>query len=403
MANYQHLGKIALMESQIIDFKKLDIKSDDLTIVGFKYNKSLEKTLTKPTSFLVGVLKRFWKNKWAVGFLFLLILILLLTIIIPLVSPYPSFAPIVSNVTPTFIRSLPPRLIGMDPIHTYEGQISNVLIEALQKYDQNLPDSQKIIVSYQILQGGTSAILTIHPYRIPQLNDVYPVIGTDINGYDMWTKMWAGFASSLGLAVLVSIISIIIGTIYGAIAGTFAGSTVDIVMMRIIDVIGSIPTIVLLIVLSLVLSSSESAGGSINSDSLAFSLILTNWMSPAYLVRMHIIRTKDAEYVQATRVIGGSRARCIFVHMLPNISGRIFVRFVNTIPAIIFLQASLIFVGLQSADTNTFGQILQDTYDVTNVPQMLYGPVVLFCLFSVSMQIIANAINDAIDPRVVGR
>ncbi|MDE6562894.1 MAG: hypothetical protein K2J98_01265, partial [Malacoplasma sp.] len=74
MANYQHLGKIALMESQIIDFKKLDIKSDDLTIVGFKYNKSLEKTLTKPTSFLVGVLKRFWKNKWAVGFLFLLIL-----------------------------------------------------------------------------------------------------------------------------------------------------------------------------------------------------------------------------------------------------------------------------------------------------------------------------------------
>ncbi|MDE6429333.1 MAG: ABC transporter permease [Malacoplasma sp.] len=403
MANYQHLGKIALMESQIVDFKKLDIKSDDLTIVGFKYNKSLEKTLTKPTSFLVGVLKRFWKNKWAVGFLFLLILILLLTIIIPLVSPYPSFAPIVSNVTPTFIRSLPPRLIGMDPIHTYEGQISNVLIEALQKYDQNLPDSQKIIVSYQILQGGTSAILTIHPYRIPQLNDVYPVIGTDINGYDMWPKMWAGFASSLGLAVLVSIISIIIGTIYGAIAGTFAGSTVDIVMMRIIDVIGSIPTIVLLIVLSLVLSSSESAGGSINSDSLAFSLILTNWMSPAYLVRMHIIRTKDAEYVQATRVIGGSRARCIFVHMLPNISGRIFVRFVNTIPAIIFLQASLIFVGLQSADTNTFGQILQDTYDVTNVPQMLYGPVVLFCLFSVSMQIIANAINDAIDPRVVGR
>ncbi|MDE7088239.1 MAG: ABC transporter permease, partial [Malacoplasma sp.] len=327
----------------------------------------------------------------------------LLTIIIPLVSPYPSFAPIVSNVTPTFIRSLPPRLIGMDPVHTYEGQISSVLIQALQKYDQSLPDSQKIIVSYQILQGGTSAILTIHPYRIPQLSNVYPVIGTDINGYDMWTKMWAGFASSLGLAVLVSVISIIIGTIYGAIAGTFAGSTVDIVMMRIIDVIGSIPTIVLLIVLSLVLSSSGSAGGSINSDSLAFSLILTNWMSPAYLVRMHIIRTKDAEYVQATRVIGGSRARCIFVHMLPNISGRIFVRFVNTIPAIIFLQASLIFVGLQSADTNTFGQILQDTYDVTNVPQMLYGPVVLFCLFSVSMQIIANAINDAIDPRVVGR
>ncbi|MDE6645794.1 MAG: ABC transporter permease [Malacoplasma sp.] len=403
MTSHQHLGKIALMKSQTIDFKKLDIKSDDLTIVGFKYNKSLEKTLTKPTSFLVGVLKRFWKNKWAVGFLFLLILILLLTIIIPLVSPYPSFAPIVSNVTPTFIRSLPPRLIGMDPVHTYEGQISSVLIQALQKYDQSLPDSQKIIVSYQILQGGTSAILTIHPYRIPQLSNVYPVIGTDINGYDMWTKMWAGFASSLGLAVLVSVISIIIGTIYGAIAGTFAGSTVDIVMMRIIDVIGSIPTIVLLIVLSLVLSSSGSAGGSINSDSLAFSLILTNWMSPAYLVRMHIIRTKDAEYVQATRVIGGSRARCIFVHMLPNISGRIFVRFVNTIPAIIFLQASLIFVGLQSADTNTFGQILQDTYDVTNVPQMLYGPVVLFCLFSVSMQIIANAINDAIDPRVVGR
>ena len=406
MNSQQHLGKIALMESQQIDLSKLAITKDDLQIVGFKFNKSSEKSLTKPISFVSGVLKRFVKNKWAVGFLILLILILLLAIIVPLISPYPSFAPIVSNISPTFIRSLPPRLIGMDPIHTYQGQISKVLVDALQEINDKLPDGQKIIVGEpQILQGGTSAILTIHPYRIPELANIYPIIGTDINGYDMWTKMWAGFASSLGVAVLVSVVSIILGTIYGAIAGTFAGTTVDIVMMRIIDVIGSIPTIVLLIVLSLVISSSGTNGESttINTQSLTVSLILTNWMSPAYLVRMHIIRTKDAEYIQATRVIGGSRSRCIFVHMLPNISGRIFVRFVNTIPSIIFLQASLIFVGLQSADTNTFGQILQDTYDVTNVPQMLFGPVVLFCLFSVSMQIIANAMNDSIDPRVVGR
>ena len=399
-----HLGKISLMESQIVDLSQLDIKESDLQVMDKTNLKSSEKLVTKPISFISGVLKRFFKNKWAVGFLILLVVILLLAIIVPAVSPYPGFAPIAPSVSPVFIKNLPPRLIGMDPVFTYQQQISGTQVQVLQSLDENgMGVGGKIIVDIQWIQGNQYAILTLHPYRIPGLSDVYPVIGTDTNGYDMWTKMWSGFASSLGMAVLVSAIAIVIGTIYGAIAGSFAGTIVDIVMMRIIDVLGSIPTIVLLIILSMVISSDGSSSSSITTDSLIFSLILITWMGPAYLVRMYIIRAKDAEYIQTTRVIGGSRARCIFLHMLPNISGRIFVRFVNTIPSIIFMQASLIFVGLQSANTNTFGQILQDTYDITNVPQMMYAPIVLFSLFSVSMQIIANAMNDAIDPRVVGR
>ena len=399
-----HLGKISLMESQQIDLSKLQIKESDLEILDKTNDKVSEKLVTKPISFLSGVLKRFCKNKWALGFLILLVIIFLLTIFVPAISPYPGFAPIVSNVSPIYLKNLPPRLAGMDPIFTYQTQISGTQVQALLSMDEKgLGVGGKIVENVEWLQGQQYAILTIHPYRIPALSNVYPIIGTDTNGYDMWTKMWSGFASSLGMAVIVSIVAIVIGTIYGSIAGSFAGTIVDIVMMRIIDVLGSIPTIVLLIILSMVISSDGKSSSSITSESLTFSLILISWMSPAYLVRMYIIRAKDAEYIQTTRVIGGSRARCIFLHMLPNISGRIFVRFVNTIPSIIFMQASLIFVGLQSTDTNTFGQILQDTYDITNVPQMMYAPIVLFSLFSVSMQIIANAMNDSIDPRVVGR
>ena len=136
-----HLGKISLMESQIVDLSQLDIKESDLQIMDKTNLKSSEKLVTKPISFISGVLKRFFKNKWAVGFLILLVVILLLAIIVPTVSPYPGFAPIAPSVSPVFIKNLPPRLIGMDPVFTYQQQISGTQVQVCRLYTSAAADA----------------------------------------------------------------------------------------------------------------------------------------------------------------------------------------------------------------------------------------------------------------------
>ena len=114
------------------------------------------------------------------------------------------------------------------------------------------------------------------------------------------------------------------------------------------------------------------------------------------------MRNKDVEYVQATRTLGGSQSRIIFLHMIPVIAGRISVIFVNLIPTVIFFESSLVFLGLKPTSELGLGLQLYDAYTVSNVAQLV-SPIVVFAAFTISAQIIANALNDAIDPRVVGR
>lgn len=401
----QHSGKVSLMNDNFGELQNIEVNSELLVNVDFRQFQQKEKTLSRPISFFRGVLKRFFKNKWAVVFLIIFIVICLMALIIPLTSPYPSFYPILSNTNPQLIRMLPPRLIGMDPIYTYPEPISSDIYEAVKQLDDAGEGIRGNIIVSAIQQEGNPNFywLTLYPYRIPALSNLYPVIGTDTTGIDMWTKVWDGFAGSLGTGIIVSVFAIIIGSIYGAIAGSFAGKTIDIVMMRIIDIIGSVPSVVLLIVLSLVIASSNpDASATLDNTSITFSLILISWMGPAYLVRMYIIRNRNAEYIQTVRVIGGSKSRILFFHLLPNISGRIFVRFVHMIPGVIFFETSLIIIGLRTPTSNSFGQIFTDTYG-TNLAQMVYAPIAIFALFAVSTQIIANAMNDAVDPRIIGK
>lgn len=380
-----------------IDF---EINSESFTKVDIYSLNRTDQIVGKPSKYIVEIIRRFLKNKWAAGLFIVFLIIILTTIIAPFASPYSPTTPIASGGS--ILINLPPRLSLSDfPLQKMYGQLSDI----------NIAKSNGIFVtgSDKYLNAGNGLWeYFVSPYTFPSLQDKISILGTDGGGIDIWTKLWASVAQSLWVAVVIAIASTVFGVIYGAISGSFAGKAADTFMMRVVDILSGVPTLIWLIILSVVITSAQSSSGDatqgsgVTNISIIPSLIFVSWMSPAISTRTYILKNKDAEYVQASRTLGSNQARIIFSHMIPVILGRLAVIFVNLIPTVIFYEASLVFIGLKSTTELGLGVMLNDAWRVQNVA-LIASPIVTFALITISAQIIANALNDAIDPRVVGR
>lgn len=368
---------------------QLRLSENDFKIVDiYKINRN-DQMQGKSSKFFIDVVKRFFRNPWAVFFLLLLLAVVLLTIFVPIFSQY---SPTSSVAVTSFANNLRPRI----PFLGLNGYYDTVLSQSqVDYYLNNVPN----FIVYQYPQiVGQQAFVTINPYALPELQNVYPIFGTDSSGVDMWTRTWYGTGNSLIYALIVALSSIIIGAIYGSISGSFAGKAVDNVMMRLVEILSGVPSILWLLVLSLIFSQGSASG--VNNISMTFALILISWMGPAVLTRTYILKTKDAEYIQATRTLGGNQARIIFKHMIPNISGRLIVRFVHLIPAVIFYEATLVFLSIKSPFDIGLGTLINQGYLASDQLYLLLAPSVVLILITLSSQIVANGINDAIDPRI---
>ncbi|MDC4163429.1 ABC transporter permease [Mycoplasma bradburyae] len=357
--------------------------------VNEQLNKQSQ-VIGKPSNYIVDIIKRFFKNPAAAVFTVFLIILILLSIIAPIASPYDPINPI--GIDDVFFN-LPPRIFGLNP--TKIARIPSVF---LYMYDGVIVDQKDV--------GNGIVQITYHPYDLEQLRNIYPIFGTTQGGVDVWTNLWKAIQTSLGSALIVSVFATIIGVIYGSISGSFAGKWVDTVMMRIVEIISGLPTIILIIILAQIFVGSDgNVGGNLSLASLNAALISLYWTGPARITRIYIVKTKDAEYIQAARTLGASQWRIIFVHMIPNISGRLSVMFVNFIPVAIFVDSGLVFLGLKSSQDLSLGTILSSTYQniSSDLLHISLPPIIIFSLFTISLQIIANAINDAVDPRIIGR
>ena len=371
------------------DFERIDIK---------KLNRT-DQVVGKPSKYLVDIIKRFAANKWALVFLVLFLLIVVLAIFAPIISDAMGYSATkyIGNMTEVkWIKNLPPRLKGQDPIaYWHAGTLATV-----EEYKK----AGIFIDSYANSSGYITIVYA--PYRLKGLENIYPILGTDTLGVDIWNKLWTSTRISLFLALWVSVLSVIIGVVYGSIAGSFVGKAPDTIMMRFVEIISGVPSIVWLLILGIVFKGAvgegESSAVTLDSTTVGISLLFILWFSPAIATRTYIMKTKDVEYVQATRTLGGSQSRIIFLHMIPVIAGRISVIFVNLIPNVIFYEATLSFLGLKPISNLGLGVMLTNAQTVSNIPEMV-SPIFVFALFTISAQIIANALNDAIDPRVVGR
>jgi ABC-type dipeptide/oligopeptide/nickel transport system permease subunit len=218
------------------------------------------------------------------------------------------------------------------------------------------------------------------------------LMGTDDIGHDYLTLVLRGAQQSLNVCVLVVIISTLIGAPYGAISGYFGGK-VDALMMRFVDVLLTLPFIVVVGALG------HHFHG--NWFVVAFLIGIFNWVIQARLVRGQVLSLRQQEFVEAARALGASDLRIIFRHLLPNVTGVIIVQATLDIAGAILAEAGLSFIGLgiQSPDTSLGLLTNQAREAVDTRPWLFYFPGAMIIMIALTINFIGDGLRDALDPR----
>ena len=223
--------------------------------------------------------------------------------------------------------------------------------------------------------------------------------GTEELGRDLWTRVWFGARYSLIIGILAATIDFIIGVIYGGISG-IASRRVDSVLMRIAEVVYSIPYLLIVILLSVVFSGS---GAGTSLPVLILAMTLTSWVPMAILVRGQVLQLKESEYSLASESLGASKGWILKKHIIPNTLGPILVNVTLTIPRAIFAEATLGFLGLGiQAPKSSLGSLANDGLAGMAVGRayQLIIPAILISLIMFGFNVLGDGLRDALDPRL---
>ena len=218
--------------------------------------------------------------------------------------------------------------------------------------------------------------------------------GTDVLGRDMWVRVWAGGRVSLIIAILATIIPYTIGMTVGGISGYYGGQ-VDMIIMRVIDVLMGIPSMIYNILLMIVL-------GSGNITTLVIAFTITGWLGSARSTRGLVLQLKNREFVMASQTLGASTARIIARHLIPNTLGISVVGMTMSIPGIIFAEAFLSFIGLGVAPPNpSWGQLIKaSSENFKDYPYQFIIPCACISLTLLCFNLMGDGLRDALDPRL---
>jgi oligopeptide transport system permease protein len=238
---------------------------------------------------------------------------------------------------------------------------------------------------------------------------VFPhIMGTDALGRDYAIRVIYGTRISLIVGIFSALIVVIIGIIYGSISG-YAGGKTDLIMMRIVDIIYALPDVLIVILLSVaikdIVSTAKSElitkmGAGMVSIFIVFGLLY--WVGMARQVRGRILSIKEKEYVLASRSIGASPARIIMKHMIPNSVSVIIIVAAMQIPAAIFTESFLSFLGLGvSIPMPSLGSLAADARSGLNsYPFLLLFPSLSIFLIVLSFNLLGSGLRDAFDPKL---
>lgn len=235
------------------------------------------------------------------------------------------------------------------------------------------------------------------------------LFGTDKLGRDYFIRCIYGTRVSLAVGVLAAIMVLIIGVVYGSISG-YAGGKVDMVMMRIVDVIYSLPDMLIIILLSVVFNErlAPIIKGTIfaklgaNMLSMFFVFGLLYWVTMARLIRGQILAIKNNEYVLAAKAIGTPNGRILRRHILPNCLSVIIITTALQVPSAIFTESYLSFLGLGvSAPLTSLGSLANDARQaMQSYPYRLVIPAIIIVLIVLALNLIGDGLRDAFDSKL---
>lgn len=220
-------------------------------------------------------------------------------------------------------------------------------------------------------------------------------LGSDYLGRDLWTRLWRGSRVSLMIAFVSVIVNVFIGVIYGSIAGYYGGK-VDMILMRITEIISAIPRIVVVTMFIMFFGT--------GIFSIIMALVIKGWVGTARIVRAQFYRFKGREYVLAARTLGTKDRILIFRHILPNSIGPIITSTMIKVPSAIFAESFLAFIGLGlQAPEPSLGVLLSQGQKVLlHFPNQALFPGVLISVLMISFNLFANGLRDAFDPTLRG-
>lgn len=328
--------------------------------------KAQQEVMGESVTFFKDGCRRLMKNKLAVGSIVVLVLLLLSIIIIPFFVPY-----------------------SYEDIITVDG-----------RRDKTATNLAPFEWSDRELQYMEETGEQLFPH----------VMGTDSLGRDYFIRVIYGTRVSLAVGLVASIMVLIIGLIYGSISG-WCGGTVDIIMMRIVDIIYSLPDTLMIILLSVVLNETlkpviekvpmlQSLGTNMIALFLVFGLLY--WVGMARLVRGQILTIKENEYVLAAKCLGAPSSRIIRQHILPNCLSVIIITTALQIPSAIFTESYLSFLGLGvSAPMPSLGSLANEARQgLQSYPYKLMFPALAICLIVLALNLLGDGLRDAFDPKL---
>ena len=217
-------------------------------------------------------------------------------------------------------------------------------------------------------------------------------LGTDKFGRDIFVRLMYGARISLSVGFAAAFINLFLGVVYGGVCGYFGGK-LDMVLMRIADIIYSIPSMLYVIMVMLIFGS--------NIFSVLLALSVSGWIGMARQVRTQVMSLKEREYAQAARVMGASHRHILFKHLITNSIGPIIVNTTLMVPQAIFTEAFLAFVGIGiSIPQSSWGTMANEARSlIQSYPIQMLWPVLAISLTMLSLNFIGDGLNEALDPR----
>lgn len=228
-------------------------------------------------------------------------------------------------------------------------------------------------------------------------------LGTDSLGRDILSRLIYGARISIAIGIFTAVISLMMGTVYGAISGWFGGK-IDAIMMRLVDILYSIPALVLLVLAKVVI---ESAGTFTNPEARALfsifgALSIYGWMGMARIVRGQVLQTKEMQYIEAARSLGIKGHQIVLKHIFPNILGPVIVTLTFQIPANVMFESFLSFIGLGlQPPYSSWGVLANEGWrSLRTYPHLIISPGIAIFMTMLAFNLFGDGLRDAFDPKM---